>query len=160
MKKLLAIFLCMIFRIASLASSEIDPCPFCNIDNLNKQLLFETEYLMILLDTSPRCAGHLLVIPKRHVKQAEELAAEEWQELALAIPKMVEVFKKAYQTDHYIILQKNGAKAFQSVFHVHFHLFPMQSQTWSEVFNSTPALLSDEEFEKQRDGLRLLFELE
>ncbi len=156
--KTLFIYLLIIFKFAAFSHAETYHCPFCDADKINKQIVFETEGLMVLLDTSPRCVGHLLVIPKRHVAQADELLPSEWQEFGIVFPKTVQVFKKAYHTDHYLVLQKNGIRAFQSELHVHFHLFPMQSQTWSDVFDVKPKLLSDEEFIVQRDALRLLFQ--
>lgn len=143
------------FSIQTFAETHL--CTFCDPQIITTQSVYETDLHVVLLDHSPRATGHLLVVPKRHVVQADGMTAEEWLELSVLFPKCVEVFKKAFNTDQYIVLQKNGPKAFQNVFHVHFHLFPMQSNTWADVFDVSPQVLSKEVFEEQLTALRACF---
>lgn len=135
-----------------------DPnCPFCNQKVIENQTVFEGDLLRVFVDHAPNVKGHLLVIPKRHVAKAHDLFPKEWEELSLITSLAVKVFKQMLNTDQYIILEKNGPRAFQSVPHVHFHLLPIQSQTWSEVFNMTPRILSDEELEEECNIFRTYF---
>jgi len=60
-------------------------------------------------------------------------------------------------TDQYIILGKNGRRAFQDVPHVHFHLFPVTSQTLSEIFDIVPKQLNREELEEEVSLFRSYF---
>jgi diadenosine tetraphosphate (Ap4A) HIT family hydrolase len=125
------------------------PCAFCKQGIMENQSVFEGEYLSVIMDYAPRLRGHLLVIPKRHLVRAHELSKEEWAELSTIIPKVVKVFSEVLHTDQYIILEKNGPRAFQHVPHVHFHLLPVTSQTWAEIFDIVPQQLSKEEFEEE-----------
>jgi len=65
------------------------------------------------------------------------------------IPKTTEVFSEFLGTSDYIILEKNGRNAFQEVPHVHFHLFPVHSEAWSDIFDIVPDQLSQEDLEQQ-----------
>jgi diadenosine tetraphosphate (Ap4A) HIT family hydrolase len=143
----LILFFCSLFATAQ-------ACPFCDSAVIERQFLMESDKLVVLLDIAPIVKGHLLIIPKRHVVKAHELTSEEWQELSEIMPRIVMLFKKALDTDQYIILEKNGPKAYQHIPHVHFHLLPIKSQVGLEIFQHTHKNLSNEEFESQLNAFR------
>jgi diadenosine tetraphosphate (Ap4A) HIT family hydrolase len=154
---MISIQLMLSFSTSGFANS----CPFCNNKIIEEQSAFESEYFHVLVDYMPRVQGHLLVIPKRHVMKAHELTLNEWQELSTLIPKVVKVFTDFLETDQYIILEKNGPKAYQAVPHVHFHLMPIQSQKWVDVFNyAKPRKLSPEELQEEVATFRNYFQIE
>lgn len=124
-------------------------CAFCAPEIIKNQKVFEDRYFNVILDYEPHVPGHLLVVPKRHIVKAHELSQDEWSELADTIPKIARVFSEFLKTDDYIILEKNGRNAFQQVPHVHFHLFPIHSETWSDIFDIMPNRLSQEDLEQQ-----------
>lgn len=124
-------------------------CTFCRPEIIEEQWVLKGKYFNVVLDYEPRVRGHLLVISKRHVSKAHELCKEEWEELNVIIPRVVRVFSEFLHTDEYIILEKNGPKAFQQVPHVHFHLFPVTTQSWSEIFDIVPKQLSREVLEEE-----------
>ncbi|NGX27069.1 MAG: putative HIT-like protein [Chlamydiae bacterium] len=132
-------------------------CMFCKHEVIVDQSVFESDYFSVILDIEPRVKGHLLVVPKRHIIKAHELSKEEWEELSVVIPRIVKIFSEFLNTDQYIILEKNGPNAFQQVPHVHFHLFPVHSQTWAEIFDIVPKQLSREEIEKEINVFRSYF---
>lgn len=104
--------------------------------------------------------GHLLVISKRHLAKAHELSKKEWSEFSEIIPKIVQVFSKFLDTENYIILEKNGKAAFQDVPHVHFHLFPVHKESWSEIFDIIPERVSSRDLKQQVDLFKRYFTLE
>jgi diadenosine tetraphosphate (Ap4A) HIT family hydrolase len=135
-------------------------CPFCDPEVIETQVAFESESLRIFVDYAPRVKGHLLIVPKRHVVKAHDLSKQEWEEVALLIPQIVKIFKKYLNTDQYMILEKNGPKAYQHVPHVHFHLLPIQSQSWREIFDKVPPILPEEECKYEVSTFRNYFLLE
>ncbi|MFZ0565974.1 MAG: HIT family protein [Chlamydiales bacterium] len=137
--------------------ADAKPCAFCRQEIIENQCVFQGEYLSILVDYAPKVKGHLLVIPKRHLVKAHELSKEEWTELSIILPKVVQAFSAVLDTDQYIILEKNGFRAFQDVPHVHFHLLLVTSQTWAEIFGTIPKQLSREELERETALFRLYF---
>lgn len=141
-------------------------CPFCDHAIIDRQTVYEESHWIILADYAPRVPGHLLAIPKRHVVKAHELTAEEWSELSGTISKAVKVFQKHFKTSQYMMLEKNGPNAGQSVPHVHFHLFPfpdgeISKETrrlqFEKVYGKRPAALNDEELEKEVEIFRGCF---
>ena len=123
---IVSILFCMSFCLV--AALEASSCPFCSPDVIAKQTVFETQYFYVFVDYAPVIEGHLLAIPKRHIAFAQELSREEWGGLYDIIPKVVKVFERALHTNQYVLLQKNGPNAGQSVPHVHFHLIPIPSK--------------------------------
>jgi diadenosine tetraphosphate (Ap4A) HIT family hydrolase len=143
----LAILLLSISLVATYVNAEI--CVFCIPEIIENQKVLESQYFHVLLDHKPRVPGHLIIIPKRHIVKAHELSQGEWSEMAEIIPKITNVFSEFLDTDDYIILEKNGHNAFQQVPHVHFHLFPIHSEAWSDIFDNVPDQLHQEDFEQQ-----------
>ncbi len=121
-----------------------DACVFCKEEIIEEQSVFESDYFNVLPNDKPQMKGHLMVIPKRHIVKAHELTKEEWEDLSVIIPKVVQFFSDFLNTDQYIIFEKNGPRAWQHVHHVHFHLFPVTNQTWEEIFNYSPERLKIE----------------
>ena len=143
--------LILIIAFFSFYTAAFADCPFCNQNVIDRQSVFETESYHVLLDYKPRVKGHLLVVPKRHVVKAHELTGQEWNELSQIIPKVFNVFENFLKTDQYIVLEKNGPKAYQEIPHVHFHLIPVHNQHWKEIFDVSPRQLSPAELEKEKE---------
>jgi histidine triad (HIT) family protein len=152
--KLFALTLSPFLFFSSLQSEQ---CPLCSKEVLEKQCVLETEYHRVLVDYMPRTKGHLLIVVKRHVPQAEELKAEEWAELSTIFPKIVGAFKTLLNTDQYLVLEKNGPNAFQQIPHVHFHLMPIGSQHWREIFDESPQKMNQETLEYEVKKFRDYF---
>lgn len=100
------------------------PCPFCKEEILETQAFYETELAVGLLTYKPAVPGHVLVIPKRHVERFEELTAAEMAAIQELIRKVHEAEKGLFGKDDYLLIQKNGLSAGQSVPHLHFHYLP------------------------------------
>jgi len=116
------IFLFLIlFQIDFKKFSATPGCAFCNEKVLEKQSVFQGKNCQILATNKPVVAGHLLVIAKRHVERFEDLKEEEMVEMLALIRKINSVAHTGY-----LILQKNGKEAGQSVPHVHIHYIPRE----------------------------------
>lgn len=78
-------------------------CPFCMISEgkLDSQKIKENENAVAVLEINPLSKGHILVIPKKHIKEskeAEELAKEVSELLKEKLkPKDVKIFSKDIQ---------------------------------------------------------------
>ncbi|HSW87393.1 MAG TPA: HIT family protein [Rhabdochlamydiaceae bacterium] len=136
------------FLICFFVNAHAD-CVFCRPKVITEESVLEGEHLRVLVDIEPRVKGHLLVVPKRHIAKAHELSKEEWEELSMILPKVVEVFSIYLGTEQYVIIEKNGPNAFQQIPHVHFQLIPVHSQQWADIFDIIPKRLSHEEIEKE-----------
>lgn len=153
--------------ISALSGPLFAACPFCTPSVIENQSVYENEQFVVLVDIAPVMSGHLLVVPKRHMMKAHEMTEKEWTALSDVIPKVVKVFQSVYNTDQYLIIEKNGPFAGQTVPHVHFHCLPMVSQKiaaeakatlFAKLFNQMPSRLSKEDVHAEAVRLRTHFE--
>ena len=100
-----------------------NPCLFCNIDN--KEYIFENDLAFATFDSYPVSKFHVLIVPKRHVKNYFELSNDEF----VACNKMIMLSKNKIEQDDQTIKGFNigsntGKVAGQSINHCHIHLIP------------------------------------
>ncbi|MED4053139.1 HIT family protein [Niallia taxi] len=101
-------------------------CIFCKIvaGEIPAKKVFENEHVVAFLDISQVTKGHTLVIPKTHVKDIYELTPEIAKNLFEVVPSIANGIEEAFEPVGLNILNNNGEKAGQSVFHYHMHLIP------------------------------------
>ena len=107
-----------------------DGCVFCRILASEEPpertyVLWRGERCAALLNAYPYSSGHLMVMPRRHVADLEDLAPEEAAELWSAVTDAVRAIKAAYRP-HGLNLGVNlGRPAGAGVpGHVHVHALP------------------------------------
>ncbi|WP_191556189.1 HIT family protein [Metabacillus idriensis] len=101
-------------------------CIFCKIvnDEIPSAKVFENEHVVAFLDISQVTKGHTLVIPKVHKENIYELTPDIARNVFEVVPKIANSIKKQFEPIGMNILNNNGEKAGQSVFHYHIHLIP------------------------------------
>lgn len=106
--------------------SEMSDCIFCKIINgeIPSAKVFENENVVAFLDISQVTKGHTLVIPKVHKENVYELTPEIAQNIFEVVPKIANALKATYKPIGMNLVNNNGEKAGQSVFHFHLHLLP------------------------------------
>ncbi len=102
----------------------VEGCPFCNPEIIEKQFIHETDHTVTLYCLTPATKGNIMIIPKRHIEKFEQLTVEEMQIIQEEINLFSNVFAHFYGVPEFVILQKNGKNAGQSVAHLHFHMIP------------------------------------
>ncbi len=109
----------------------MEDCVFCKIikGDIPSYKIYEDEYVISFLDISPTSKGHTLVIPKKHYKDILEISEEDLCNTMKALRKVCSNIKEKYNPEGFVIRQNNGEKAGQSVFHIHFHIKPVYSDT-------------------------------
>ena len=100
-----------------------NPCLFCN--TISKEYIFENNLAFSTFDSYPVSEFHVLVLPKRHIKNYFELSNDE----IIACNKIILLSKnKIEQMDQTIkgfnIGVNCGKVAGQTVMHCHIHLIP------------------------------------
>ena len=101
-------------------------CVFCKIRDgqIPSARVYEDDRTIAFMDINPLNDGHTLVIPRAHAATLFE-ADEADLRAAIATAKRVAVaIQDGLHPDGLNLLQANGAAAFQSVPHFHFHLVP------------------------------------
>jgi diadenosine tetraphosphate (Ap4A) HIT family hydrolase len=82
------------------------------------------EKSYVRYDKYPVSAGHLLVIPFRHVSSVFELKEDELAEMLSFIVQVKEYIDNQFHAEGYNIGVNVGEAAGQTVMHVHIHVIP------------------------------------
>lgn len=85
-------------------------------------MVYETKNIACFLDIDPINDGHVLIVPKRHVLDTEELDSGLRLEVMDAAALISKALKRHYQPDGISMMQNGGA--FNDVGHYHLHVFP------------------------------------
>ena len=99
-------------------------CIFCKIveKKLESNIVYESNNIIAFLDIDPINEGHVLIVPKKHYLDIEELPKNILEEIMELSQKTVRALKKIYNPSGYSIMQ-NGGK-FNDIGHFHLHIFP------------------------------------
>jgi histidine triad (HIT) family protein len=126
MKKICILFL-------SIQGISFGYCAFCDEKVLEAQVFYKGDLVLGFCTHKPVVPGHCLIIPKRHVERFEMLSDAEVIEIAQVIKKVNQAVMISFQTMAYVLLEKNGKEAGQTVPHVHFHYMPKKAGENSAV---------------------------
>lgn len=110
-------------------------CIFCKIINneIPSYKIYEDDHTFAFLDISNDCYGHTLVIPKKHFDNIYDIPEEELACIFKAI-KTISAHYKSKGFDGVNIINNSGRSAEQSVFHIHFHIFPRKENDNIKIF--------------------------
>lgn len=99
-------------------------CIFCKITNkeIESNIVYENNNIIAFLDADPINEGHILIVPKKHYLDIEELPAEILNEIMELSQRIVKVLKMIYNPNGYSIMQNGGE--FNDIGHFHLHIFP------------------------------------
>jgi histidine triad (HIT) family protein len=136
---------------------NVGACAFCDLND--KYVFYEENGVVMTVALFAYTDGHMMVIPKRHVRSVKELTAEEWETMR----KLFYMAKKLIRETHNIkgmqIIQKDGAEAQSTVEHLHFHCIPFNDPslcTWNyKTLENTP-LENADTYKQNTETLRKL----
>lgn len=97
-------------------------CIFCNIDK--ERIIIENEGAFAIYDGFPVSKGHVLIIPKKHIKDYFEADLQTKEQLWKLIDECKTIVDKKYSPNGYNIGINCGGAAGQTVMHLHIHLIP------------------------------------
>jgi diadenosine tetraphosphate (Ap4A) HIT family hydrolase len=97
-------------------------CIFCHKEKLTTDIVYEDELVMAFMDMDPINEGHILLVPKAHYLDADEVPDETLSHLMLISKRIVAALKEIYKPNGYTIMQNGGE--FNDVGHYHLHIFP------------------------------------
>lgn len=100
-------------------------CVFCKIANreMNSEMLFENDHLMVIKDILPKAPVHVLVIPKRHVVSINDLTEGDGDMIGELILTAKEQAKNLGIFDSgYKLVVNVGHDGGQVVPHLHLHV--------------------------------------
>ncbi len=101
-------------------------CHFCRMGR-NEQdhvAVFEDGKVLAVMDLFPATPGHVLVLPKQHIKTLYEMPPDLGACLMTTAIKVAKVIKEKLSPDGLNLIQSNETAAGQTVPHFHLHLVP------------------------------------
>lgn len=106
-------------------------CLFCEIASgaVHVEKVFEDDSVFVIRDIAPQAPHHLLVIPKEHVESAADVQNPEvWSKvLDCAVRTAASL---GLDDEGYRLVVNCGAKAGQTIPHLHIHLLAGRSFRW------------------------------
>ncbi|MBQ9936427.1 MAG: HIT family protein [Lachnospiraceae bacterium] len=100
----------------------MNQCIFCNKENIVTDFVYKDEMVMAFMDMDPINEGHILLVPKNHYLDVDEVPDDVLAHLMIISKKIVSALKEIYRPDGYSIMQNGGA--FNDIGHYHLHIFP------------------------------------
>jgi histidine triad (HIT) family protein len=97
---------------------------------ISADIIYEDDLSIVIKDIQPQAPTHLLIIPKKVIPKLSDASNND--ELILGHLMLVagKVANQLDLNDTFRIVINNGAKAGQSVFHLHLHLLSGRSLNW------------------------------
>lgn len=133
-----------------------DTCVFCQISKgeIATNVIFENDIVKCFLDYEPITEGHVLIIPKTHYLDLDEIPDDVAFEIMLISRRILRALRKCYEFSGYSIMQ-NGGK-FNDVGHYHMHIFPRyEKDGFGWIFGDVKDELCNKEVaEKISDAMR------
>ncbi len=95
-------------------------------------IVYETDNVLAFRDISPQAPVHVLIIPKEEIESVREMnGAEHGKLLGEMIDAANEIAKnEGIYEEGFRLVFNSGAKAGQTVFHLHMHLLGGREMKW------------------------------
>jgi histidine triad (HIT) family protein len=120
--------------------------------------VYEDDLVFAFLDINPFSPGHTLVVPKEPTRTLDKLSDESAEALGRVLPRISRAILRVTEAEEFNIIQNNGPNAFQSVFHVHFHIIPKMKDGRGLTFPFKSSPIDHEEAEKLATSIRELLD--
>ena len=113
--------------------NAMEDCLFCKIINkeIDSNIVFESDNVLIIKDISPKAPVHLLALPKEHISsilEIDKLDSRLIKELMETISKVA--LKLGLDKEGFRVVINTGSGAGQSVNHLHFHILGKRKFNW------------------------------
>ena len=101
---------------------------------INKEIpadiLYEDDISIVIKDISPQAPTHLLIIPKKVIPKLSDATKEDQEVLGHLMLVAGKIADELGLDETFRLVINNGAKAGQSVFHLHLHLLSGRMLSW------------------------------
>ncbi|PVX24391.1 MAG: hypothetical protein CW716_10205 [Candidatus Bathyarchaeum sp.] len=106
-------------------------CSFCSIalGEAPASIVYEDEDVLAFMDLSPTTVGHTLVVSREHWENIYEVPEETLAKVIAIVKRVSDAVRRTIEADGIMVIQNNGRAAGQMVFHLHFHVIPVSSNS-------------------------------
>ena len=97
---------------------------------ISADIIFEDELCIVIKDISPQAPTHLLIIPKKVIPKLSDSTEDDKEVLGHLMLVAGKIADQLGLDETFRLVINNGAKAGQSVFHLHLHLLSGRPLNW------------------------------
>ena len=97
---------------------------------ISADILYEDDLAIIINDINPQAPTHLLIIPKKVIPKLSDAITEDKEVLGHLMLLAGKIAEDLGLDETFRLVVNNGAKAGQSVFHLHLHLLSGRNLSW------------------------------
>ena len=110
----------------------MNDCLFCKIikGDIPSTKVYEDEFVYAFLDIQPQAPFHAVIVPKIHVKSADEINADNSMYIAKIFEAVAKIAKAENLENGYRVVNNCGVDGGQTVGHIHFHLLARRNLQW------------------------------
>ena len=121
----------------------MENCIFCKIINneIPSYTIYEDDVVKVFLDINQDSIGHMLIIPKKHYTNIDDIDIDTLTHILETSKKMHTLLKEKLNIDGMCMAQNNGI--IQEVKHYHMHIKPF--------YENGPSLTIEETYKKLTD---------
>ena len=94
------------------------------------EIIFEDEIAIVIKDINPQAPTHLLIIPKKVIPKLSDSSDDDKNVLGHLMLIARDISAELGLDETFRLVVNNGAKAGQSVFHLHIHLLSGRPLNW------------------------------
>lgn len=122
-------------------------CIFCDIikGEIPSFKIYEDEYTYAFLDIAGDVYGHTLVIPKKHCENILDADSETLSHVMNSVSKIANHYVDKCGFAGVNLINCSGKDAEQSVYHLHMHILPRQTDDNLKIYPT----LSKQNFDMQ-----------
>lgn len=93
-------------------------------------ILYEDDLSFVIKDINPQAPTHLLIIPKKVIPKLSDASEDDQMTLGHLMLVAGKIADQLGLDETFRLVVNNGAKAGQSVFHLHLHLLSGRLLNW------------------------------
>lgn len=106
-------------------------CAFC--EPREKYIFYEENGVMMTISLYAYIDGHLLIVPRRHIRSVKELTPLEWETMRKFMYIAKKLIRKVHGEKGMQVVLKDGVTAQSTVTdHIHFHCVPFDAPDLSQ----------------------------
>ncbi len=107
-------------------------CLFCKIikGDIPSTKVYEDEFVYAFLDIDPQAPFHAVIVPKIHIKSADEINVDNSMYIAKIFEAVAKIAKNENLENGYRVVNNCGVDGGQTVGHIHFHLLARRNLQW------------------------------
>ena len=97
---------------------------------IDSEIIYEDDISLAFVDINAQAPIHILIIPIKEIEKVSDASEEDINLLGHLLHVSKKIAQDHNLDNNYRLIINNGAKAGQTVFHIHVHLLGGKSLEW------------------------------